>query len=373
MLMPPPIYLDHNATTPLNPEVLEAMMPYLTTHFGNASSRTHIYGWEAAEAVTEARILVANLIAATAKEIVFTSGATEANNLAIKGFFEQTEKDKPHIISVLTEHKAVLDPLLSIEKKGAKITLLPPNGEGLINAQQVADAIGPETALVSVMYANNETGVIQPIAEIGALCRSRGILFHTDATQAIGKIPVNVSTEHIDLLSLSGHKLYGPKGIGALYVRKGLQLSAQIDGGRHERGLRSGTLNVPAIVGLGKACELAQSMNCLYIEQLRNTLENALLKLPNTYVNGSKSNRLPNTSNITFAKKDGEQLLMQLNEIAVSNGSACTSAMVLPSHVLLAMGLNDNDAHSSIRFSLGKFTTSEEIDKAIAHVFSVLS
>lgn len=371
-----PIYLDYNATTPVDPQVLDAMLPWFTEQFGNAASRTHLFGWEAADAVAEARQQVARLIGASEKEIVFTSGATEANNLALKGTFEKLGAQKSHIITVVTEHKAVLDTCQHLETLGAEVTYLTPAPDGLISLQQLADALRSDTLLVSVMYANNEIGVLQPIANIGQLCREREILFHTDATQAVGKIPVDVDRDYIDLLSLSAHKLYGPKGVGVLYVRKGVNLTAQLDGGRHERGLRSGTLNVPGIVGLGKACQLARSDMPQEIERLtflRDMLENGILNtLSHTKINGNRTSRLPQTTNISFENVDGECLLMAFNRIAVSNGSACTSALVEPSYVLKALGVPDDLAHASVRFSLGKFTSKADIEETVAHVREVV-
>jgi len=371
-----PIYLDYNATTPVDPRVLDTMLPWFTEQFGNAASRTHLYGWEAADTVAEARSQVAQLIGAQEKEIVFTSGATEANNLALKGTFEALGAQKSHIVTVATEHKAVLDTCQHLEALGAEVTYLIPAQDGLITLQQIESALRPDTLLVSVMYANNETGVIQPIADIGRLCRERGTLFHTDATQAVGKIPVDVVGSSIDLLSLSAHKLYGPKGIGALYVRKGVKLAAQLDGGRHERGLRSGTLNVPGIVGLGKACELAGTLmpeEQKRLSLLRDRLESGILAaLPHTNTNGNRTFRLPQTTNISFENVDGEALLMAFNRIAVSNGSACTSALVEPSYVLKTLGVPNDLAHASIRFSLGRFTSETDIEEAIVHVRDVV-
>jgi cysteine desulfurase len=371
-----PIYLDYNATTPVDPRVLDAMLPWFTEQFGNAASRTHLYGWEAADAVTDARKQVANLIGAGEKEIVFTSGATESNNLALKGAFEALGATRKHIITIATEHKAVLDTCQHLEALGAEVTYLSPAPDGLINSQQVQDALRPDSLLVSVMYANNEIGVIQPMAEIGQLCHGAGVLFHTDATQAVGKVPIDVDQYNIDLLSLSAHKLYGPKGIGALYVRKGVKLTAQQDGGRHERGHRSGTLNVPGIVGLGKACQLAagaMQKEAPRLAQLRDQLEHGILRaLPDTQVNGNREKRLPQTTNISFGGVDGEELLMAFNRIAVSSGSACTSASVEPSFVLKALGVPDDLAYASVRFSLGRFTTAEDISTAIAHVQQVV-
>ena len=374
-----PIYLDYNATTPVDERVLAEMLPWFTQNFGNAASRSHLYGWQAEEAVSIARMQVAKLLGAGEKDIVFTSGATESNNLAIKGAFEAFGKEKNHIVTVATEHKAVLDVCTHLEQFGAKTTVLLPNSDGLITTEQIADAIEADTLLVSAMYANNETGVIFPIEEIAKICRERNIFFHTDATQAVGKLPFNLRNTPIDLLSLSAHKLYGAKGIGALYVNRNnpkLQVIAQMDGGKHERGMRSGTLNVPGIVSLGKACDLARlemKTNQEKLSFLRNKLEQSILsKLENTSVNGGNAPRLAHVTNIAFGGVDGEMLLGNLKNIAVSSGSACTSASVLPSHVLKAMGINDDLAYSSIRFSLGKYTTEEEIDFAINHVVEVI-
>ncbi len=376
-----PIYMDYNATTPVDQRVLDAMLPYFGIHFGNAASRTHVFGLKAEEAVDEARKQVARLLGAAPNEVVFTSGATESINLALKGAFEANNHRGNHIITVQTEHKAVLDTCLHLEKLGAEVTYLRPDTDGLITPEQVEAAIRPNTLLVSVMVANNEIGVIQPIHEIATLTRKRGILFHTDATQAVGKLPLNLSETPIDLLSLSGHKLYGPKGIGALIVRNKTALVAQQDGGKHERGRRSGTLNVPGIVGLGKAAELArtlmmhetQNLAGPPVRALRDKLEQGILEaVPGTQVNGSREHRLPNTVNISFADVDGEVLLMSLNEIAVSNGSACNAASTDPSYVLKALGLSDELAYSSVRFSLGRFTTQEDVSLAIRHVAEVV-
>ncbi len=371
-----PIYLDYNATTPVDSRVLEVMLPYFTEQFGNAASRTHLYGWEAQEAVETARRQVADLIGASEKEIVFTSGSTESINLAIKGIAETHQHKGKHLITSLTEHKAVLDTCQHLEKIGFNITYLSPDSEGMLTAVQVAEAIRTDTILVSVMVAHNEIGVVQPFQEIAQVCQSHKVLFHTDATQAIGKIPINLAADGIDLLSLSAHKLYGPKGIGALYVRKNLKISPQIDGGGHERGRRSGTLNVPGIVGLGKACEVAGLE--MHIEQerlgvLRDKLETTLLNtISQSQVNGSSLHRLAHVSNMAFGGVDGEQLLMNLKDLAVSSGSACTSASVEPSYVLKALGVPDDLAYASVRFSLGRFTTEEQIDYAIKHVQDVV-
>ncbi len=370
-----PIYLDNNATTPMDPRVLEAMLPYFTEKFGNAASRNHAFGWQAEEAVDYAREQIARLINANEKEIVFTSGATESINLAIKGVAEMYEKKGDHIITVVTEHKAVLDSCKHLERLGKKVTYLPVDKEGLIDLNQLADAITDKTILVSVMYANNEIGTIQNIREISKIVRSKGVLFMTDATQAVGKIPVDVEADGIDLLAMSGHKIYGPKGIGALYVRRKnprVKVTAQMDGGGHERGMRSGTLNVTGAVGLGKACEIAmQEMptESIRLAKLRDKLENTLLStIEEAYVNGSRQHRLPHVSNISFAFVEGEGLMMGIKNIAVSSGSACTSASLEPSYVLKALGVNDELAHSSIRFGLGRFTTEEEIDYTIPYV-----
>jgi len=370
-----PVYLDNNATTPVDERVLEAMLPYFTQHFGNAASRTHAYGWAAEEAVEYAREQVAALIGAEPKEVVFTSGATESDNLAIKGVFEMYASKGNHIITVATEHKAVLDTCHHIEKLGGEVTYLPVDHKGLIDLHHLEASIKPTTILIAVMYANNEIGVIQPIKEIGAVARKNGALFFCDAAQAVGKIPVNVNDDNIDLLALSGHKIYGPKGVGALYVRRKsprARVTAQMDGGGHEKGLRSGTLNVPAIVGLGKACELCQAemgTDTKRIKALRDKLETALLKIPETYINGDKENRLPNLSNISFSHAESEGLMISLNKnIAVSSGSACTSASIEPSYVLKAIGLSDELAYSSIRFGVGRFTTEEEIGYAVEQV-----
>ncbi|MEP7352669.1 MAG: IscS subfamily cysteine desulfurase [Acidobacteriota bacterium] len=374
-----PIYMDYHATTPVDPRVFEAMRPYFTEVFGNAASRNHSFGWEAEDAVEKARRQIADLIGATPKEIVFTSGATESNNLAIKGVAQMYAEKGNHIITAATEHKATLDTCKHLEKDGYQVTYLSLLPNGLIDMDQLRASITDKTILISIMYANNEIGVLQPIAEIGKLAKERGVLFHTDATQAVGKVPVNVITDNIDLLSISAHKMYGPKGVGALYVRrKGprVQLTAQIDGGGHERGMRSGTLNVPSIVGLGEACAIAKAempTEAKRMEFLRDKLKDRLLSaLDECYINGTMEHHLPNNLNISFAFVEGESLLMGINDIAVSSGSACTSATLEPSYVLKALGAGDELAHSSIRFGLGRFNTEEEVDYVAAKVIDVV-
>lgn len=370
-----PIYLDNNATTPMDPRVLEAMLPYFTEHFGNAASRNHPFGWEAEEAVDYAREQVAKLIGADSKEIIFTSGATEGDNLALKGVYEMYASKGNHIITCTTEHKAVLDTCKHIERLGGEVTYLEVQPDGLIDLKELEAAIKPTTILIAIMYANNEIGVIQPVKEISNIARKHGILFFTDATQAVGKIPVDVNKDGIDLMAFSAHKMYGPKGVGALYVRRKnprVKVTAQMDGGGHERGMRSGTLNVPGIVGFGKACELARlemAEDTARISKLRDKLENALTQIEETYVNGNRDHRLPHVSNISFKYVEGEGLLMGFNKnIALSSGSACTSASLEPSYVLKALGLGDDLAHSSLRFGLGRFTTEEQIDYTIKSV-----
>lgn len=367
-----PVYLDYNATTPCDQRVVETMLPYFTDLFGNAASRSHVYGWQAEEAVKMAREQVAALIGAEPGEIVFTSGATEAVNLAIKGVFETYAVKGRHIITCVTEHKAVIDTCKHLERQGAEITWLGVQHDGLIRIEELEAAIRPDTILIAIMYANNETGVVQPVRQISDVARKHGVLFFTDATQACGKIPVNISEDGIDLLSFSAHKLYGPKGIGALYVRRKnprVKLAAQIDGGGHEKGMRSGTLNVPGIAGFGKACEIAaESLQEAgsQIAALRDKLEYALLQIEGTSVNGNRIARLPNVTNITFADALGEGVRPGfVKDVAVSSGSACSSATLEPSHVLTAMGLDDDLARSSLRFSLGKYTTDEEIEFVI--------
>ncbi len=375
-----PIYLDNHATTRMDPRVLDAMLPYFTEHFGNAASRNHAFGWEAEEAVEKSRKQIADLIGATGKEIIFTSGATESNNLAIKGVAQMYAEKGNHIITAATEHKAVLDTCKHLEKEGVRVTYLPLKGDGLVDLDMLKDSFTDKTILVSIMYANNEIGVIQPVREIGRMCKERGVLFHTDAVQAVGKIPVNVIEDNIDLLSLTGHKLYGPKGAGALYVRRRnprVQLTAQMDGGGHERGMRSGTLNVPGIAGLGAACEIAKNEmpeEMARLRALRDRLKEKLeSNLEETYVNGTMDSRLPGNLNMSFAYVEGESLLMGINDVAVSSGSACTSATLEPSYVLKALGLGDDLAHTSIRFGIGRFNTEEEIDYTANKVISVVN
>jgi len=369
-----PIYLDNNATTPLDPRVLEAMMPYLTDVFGNAASRNHPFGWAAEEGVDYAREQISQLINCDPKEIIFTSGATESDNLGIKGVFEMYSQRGNHIITATTEHKAVLDTCKHIEKLGGKVTYLPVNEQGLISLDELEAAMTPQTILVTIMYGNNETGTIQPIREIAAIAHKHGALFMSDGTQAVGKIPVDVQADGIDLMAFTAHKMYGPKGIGALYVRRKnprVKVTAQMDGGGHERGMRSGTLNVPGIVGLGKACELARlemAADAERLSKLRDQLEKELLTLEESYVNGSVERRLPHVANISFKYVEGEGLMMGVKDLAVSSGSACTSASLEPSYVLKALGLSDDLAHSSLRFGLSRFTTDEQIAYAINHV-----
>jgi len=375
-----PIYLDNNATTPMDPRVLEAMLPYFTEHFGNAASRNHPFGWEAEEAVDYAREQVAKLVGADPKEIIFTSGATEGDNLAIKGVYEMYASKGNHIITCTTEHKAVLDTCKHIEKHGGEVTYLPVQPDGLIDLKQLEAAIKPTTILIAIMYANNEIGVIQPVKEISTIAKKHGILFFTDATQAVGKIPVDVQKDGIDIMAFSGHKMYGPKGIGALYVRRKnprVKVTAQMDGGGHERGMRSGTLNVPGIVGFGKSCEICRldmESDTKRIKALRDKLENALLQIEESYLNGNKEHRLPHVCNISFKYVEGEGLMMGFNKnIAVSSGSACTSASLEPSYVLKALGLGDDLAHSSLRFGLSRFTTEEQIDYTIDQITTTVN
>ncbi len=375
-----PVYLDHNATTPCDPRVVEAMIPYFTQSFGNAASRNHPFGWQAEEAVDYAREQVAKLIGADPKEIIFTSGATESDNLAIKGVFEMYATKGNHIITCTTEHKAVLDTCKHLEKEGAEITYLQVDADGMIDLKELEAAMRPTTILVAIMYANNEIGTVHPVKEISAIAKKHGALFFTDATQAVGKIPVDVNKDGIDLLAMTAHKMYGPKGIGALYVRRRsprVKVTAQMDGGGHERGMRSGTLNVPGIVGFGKACELGREemeKDAARLSKMRDRLERELLKLEEAYVNGSRESRLPHVTNISFKYVEGEGLLMGFNKnIALSSGSACTSASLEPSYVLKALGLGDDLAHSSLRFGLGRFTTDEQIDYTIEQVSNTVT
>jgi cysteine desulfurase len=375
-----PIYFDNHSTSPMDPRVLEAMLPYFTDHFGNAASRNHKYGWEAEEAVELARKQIADLIGASPKEIVFTSGATESNNLAIKGAAHMYREKGDHVITAVTEHKAVIDTCKRLEKEGFKVTYLPVKKDGLIDLDQLRAAITPTTTLITIMAANNEIGVLQPIDEIGAIAKEKGILFHTDAVQAVGKVPFDVNASNVHLASLTAHKIYGPKGVGALYVRRRnprVLLTPLIDGGGHERGMRSGTLNVPGIVGFGKAaeiCRLEMAGESARIRALRDRLNQKLHDgLDELYINGSMEHRLPGNLNISFAYVEGESLLMGINDVAVSSGSACTSASLEPSYVLKALGAGDELAHSSIRFGLGRFNTEEEVDYVVAKLVSVVS
>lgn len=366
-----PIYLDYSATTPCDPRVVDRMLPFFTDTFGNAASRSHAFGWTAEAAVEEARSQVAQLIGAHSKEILWTSGSTEANNLAIKGAAQMYAKKGKHLITAVTEHKAVLDPMKHLETQGYKVTWLPVDAKGHVDLQQLEDAITDETILVSLMAANNEVGTLHPIAEIGKLCKRKGTLFHTDATQAAGKIPLDVIAQDVDLLSLSAHKMYGPKGVGCLYVRRKnprVRLTSQLDGGGHERGMRSGTLNVAGIVGMGEAARICREdfdKDVAFVSALRDRLQQRICDaLPDAVVNGDVEHRLPHMTNISFPYVEGESLIMGIKEVAVSSGSACTSASLEPSYVLKSLGLGDELAHSSIRFSLGRFTTEEEVDFA---------
>ena len=370
-----PIYMDYNATTPVDPRVLEAMLPYFQGKFGNAASRSHAFGWAAEEAVENARAQVAAAIGASPKEIVWTSGATESNNIAIKGVAAMYRDKGNHIITQPTEHKAVIDPCKYLEQHGCRVTFLEPDKDGLVDPRQVREAITDQTILVSIMHGNNEIGTIQPIKEIGAVCKEKGVLFHTDACQTFAKLPIDVEKMGIDLLSCSGHKIYGPKGIGALYVRRRnprVRCEPVIHGGGHERGMRSGTLNVPAIVGMGRAAELCgqhQSEEIERITSLRNRFKDGLFeRLDEIHLNGHPTRRIPNNLNVSFLYVEGESLMMGFNDLAVSSGSACTSASLEPSYVLKALGVGDDLAHSSIRFSIGRFTTPEEIDYAVERV-----
>jgi cysteine desulfurase len=375
-----PIYMDNHATTRTDPRVLEAMLPYFGEIYGNAASRNHEFGWVAEQAVDAARDQIAKLIGATAKEIVLTSGATESNNLALKGVAEMYREKGNHIITEVTEHKCVLDTCKRLEKHGYRVTYLPVQTDGLIDLNRLKDAMTDDTILVSIMAANNEIGILQPIREIGKLCHEKGVLFHSDAVQAAGKVPFNVIEDNVDLASISAHKIYGPKGVGALYVRRRnprVQLVAQMDGGGHERGMRSGTLNVPGIVGLGKACEIAgleMAEESKRLFALRESLrEQIMSQLDEVYINGSMEHRLPGSLNISFAYVEGESLLMGINDIAVSSGSACTSATLEPSYVLKALGAGDELAHSSIRFGLGRFNTQAEVDYVAKKIVDVVN
>src|SRR5438105_248110 len=364
-----PIYMDNHATTPVDPRVLEEMLPYFKEKLGNAASRNHAFGWAAEEGVETARERIAKLVGATAKEIIFTSGATESDNFAIKGVAGMYKEKGNHIITAVTEHKAVLDTCKRLEKYGYRVTYLPVQKDGLVDLDDLKRAMDDKSILVTIMAANNEIGVLQPVAEIGKLCRERGVIFHSDATQAVGKVPVDVNKQNIDVMSISAHKMYGPKGVGALYVRRKnprVQISAIIDGGGHERGMRSGTLNVPGIVGLGKACLICMEdmpKESCHLAGMRNRLrDNIMGRLDEVYINGSMEHRLPGNLNISFAYVEGESLLMGINDVAVSSGSACTSATLEPSYVLKALGTGDDLAHSSIRFGIGRFNTEAEID-----------
>jgi cysteine desulfurase len=377
--MKTPIYFDNHATTPMDPRVLQAMLPYFTEKFGNAASRNHAFGWESEKAVDNARKQIADLIGATSKEIIFTSGATESNNLAIKGVAEMYAEKGNHIIAPATEHKAVLDTCKKLEKHGCRVTYLPLKSDGLVDLDMLRDAITDKTILVTVMYANNEIGVIQPVAEIGKICKEKGVLFHTDGVQAVGKVPVNVIKDNIDMMSMTAHKIYGPKGVGALYVRRKsprVQITAQMDGGGHERGMRSGTLNTPGIVGFGEAaaiCHREMPEESRRLAHLRDKLRNKLeSELDEVFINGTMDRRLPNNLNMSFAYVEGESLLMGINDIAVSSGSACTSATLEPSYVLKALGVGDDLAHTSIRFGLGRFNTEEEVDYVAGRVIEVV-
>ncbi|MGC2695638.1 MAG: IscS subfamily cysteine desulfurase [Candidatus Angelobacter sp.] len=373
-----PVYLDNHATTPLDPRVLEAMLPFLTSRFGNAASNSHSFGWEAAAAVEAARRQIASAIGASPQEIVFTSGATESDNLAVKGAAEAYRAKGDHIITAVSEHKAILDSCKYLEKRGCSVTWLPVKPDGLIDLDQLRDALTDRTILVTLMAANNETGVLQPIKEIGRLCRERGVLFHSDAVQALGKIPLDVNQASLDLASLTAHKLYGPKGCGALYVRHdaAVRLEPMVHGGGHEHGLRSGTLNVPGIVGFGKACEVAQKEmpeESCRIAGLRNRLRDRLLaELDQVVINGSTERRLPGNLNMSFLNVEGETLLTGLHDIALSSGSACSSGKTEASHVLKALGLSDEAAGCAIRFGVGRFNTQDEIDYVAGRVIELV-
>lgn len=375
------IYLDYNATTPLDPRVLDAMLPYFQDKFGNAASRSHAFGWAAEEGVETARQQVADLLGCSPKEIVFTSGATESDNIAVKGAAEMLAKKGRHIITCVTEHKAILDSCKYLESTGrADVTYLDVDAHGRVTVEQVAEAIRDDTILITLMAGNNEIGTIHPIQAIGALAREKGIWFHSDATQAIGKIPFDVNDMNVDIASLSGHKLYGPKGIGVLYVRRRnprVRLTPVIHGGGHERGMRSGTLNVPGIVGIGEACRIAHeelARDAEHCRSLRDHFEQKIMaSLDHVAVNGDPEHRLPNTTNLSFAFVEGESMIMGIPEVAVSSGSACTSASLEPSYVLRALGVGDDMAHSSIRFSFGRFSTAEEIDRAAEAVIGTVT
>ncbi len=375
-----PIYLDHNATTPCDPRVVDAMIPYFTNNFGNAASRNHPFGWAAEEAVDYAREQVAKLIGADPKEIIFTSGATEGDNLAIKGVFEMYASKGNHIITCNIEHKAVLDTCKHIEKEGGEVTYLKVKDNGLVDLVELEAAIKPTTILIAIMYANNEIGTINPMKEISAIAKKHGVLVFSDAVQAVGKIPVDVNKDGIDLMAFTAHKMYGPKGVGALYVRRKnprVKVTAQMDGGGHERGMRSGTLNVPGIVGFGKACEICMNEmeeETKKVSKLRDKLQTELMKVEESYLNGDKDHKLPHVTNISFKYVEGEGLLMGFNKnIALSSGSACTSASLEPSYVLKALGLGDDLAHSSLRFGLGRFTTEEQIDYTVEQVTNTVN
>lgn len=367
-----PIYMDYNATTPVDPRVLEAMLPYFKNYFGNAASRNHSFGWEAEEAVENAREQIGNAIKASAKEIIWTSGATESNNIALKGVANMYKDKGNHIITQVIEHKAVIDPAKFLEQNGFRVTFLPVDKHGMVHAEQVREAMTDQTILVSIMHGNNEIGTINPVGDIGKVCKERGVLFHVDACQTFAKLPIDVNAMGIDLLSCSGHKIYGPKGVGALFVRrKGPRVRCEpiVHGGGHERGMRSGTLNVPGIVGMGKAAELCvqnQDQEIKLVSGLRDRLKDGLFnRLDEIYLNGHPTQRIPNNLNVSFLYVEGESLMMGFNDIAVSSGSACTSASLEPSYVLKALGLGDDLAHSSIRFGLGRFTTEEEVDYTV--------
>jgi cysteine desulfurase len=377
--MKTPIYFDNHATTPTDPRVVDAMLPYFTEKFGNAASRNHSFGWEAEKAVDNARKQIADLIGSTTKEIVFTSGATESDNLAIKGVAEMYAEKGNHIITAATEHKAVLDTCKKLEKHGYRVTYLPVKADGLVDLDMLREAITDKTILITLMYANNEIGVIQPVKDIGKIAHEKGVLFHTDGVQAVGKVPVNVIQDNIDLMSMSAHKIYGPKGVGALYVRRKsprVQITAQMDGGGHERGMRSGTLNVPGIVGMGEACGICQREMPEESKRLRHLRDKLKItferELDEVFINGSMVDRLPHNLNMSFAYVEGESLLMGINDVAVSSGSACTSATLEPSYVLKALGVGDDLAHTSIRFGLGRFNTEEEVDYVAGRVIEVV-